>query len=294
MIECVANVSEGRNAAAIQWVVAAIRLGRARILDVHSDAEHNRSVITLAGETGDLEEAAISLASAARDAIDLRRHTGVHPRVGALDVVPFVPLERASMEECIALARVVGSRMAAELGIPVFLYGRAARTPDRAALSSLRRGGVQGLAERMALPEGRPDFGDALHPTAGATAVGARGPLVAYNVCLATRDLGLGRRIARTLRGSAGGLRGVQALAFDLPSRNVVQVSMNLTEPEQTTISTAFRGVLKLAAAAGVAVQSSEIVGLAPRWAVGELDGVSLRLDDELDRHLLEPKLESM
>ncbi|MEW5825931.1 MAG: glutamate formimidoyltransferase [Candidatus Bipolaricaulota bacterium] len=293
MIECVPNLSEGRDAAAVERIAAACRIPGVRQLDVHSDADHHRTVLTLVGDADPLETCIVALAQSAQREIDLRRHAGVHPRVGALDVVPFVPLGRESMRVCADLARRVGERIARETGIPVFLYGRAAEPPDSMTLAQLRRGGLAGLAGRMERGETRPDYGVELHPTAGAVAVGARGLLVAYNVCLATRDLELARRIARSVRATEGGLAGVQALALALPRRRMIQISMNLTDPEATSLSNAFEAVAACAADAGVAVHSSEIVGLAPTWSIGPLDARALRLEEPLEGKLLERRLEA-
>ncbi len=293
MIECVPNLSEGRDAAAIAGMAAAARSTGARLLDVHSDGDHNRSVFTLVGTAPEIERAAVTLAREAVARIDLREHTGVHPRIGAIDVVPFVPLGGSSMDECVGLARRSGARIADETGVPVFLYGMAATSPVRSTLATLRRGGLDGLRERIGREGWVPDFGPPiLHPTAGAIAVGARRLLVAYNVCLESRDLDLGRRIASATREADGGLRGVQALTFFLERRGCVQISMNLTDIESTSVLAAFRRVSDLAAADGVRVGSSEIVGLAPRRALVGASTENLRLADRLEDHILEARWE--
>ncbi len=292
MIECVANLSEGCDAAAIAGMAAAVRLAGARLLDIHSDGDHNRSVFTFVGTVPEIESAAVRLACEAVGRIDLRRHRGVHPRIGALDVVPFVPLDGSSMSECVNVARRVGAAIAEETGVPVFLYGRAATNPARSTLAVLRRGGLDALRERIGHEGWVPDFGPPeLHPTAGATAVGARPLLVAYNVCLESADLDVGRRIAFATREANGGPRGVQALAFLLEGKGCVQVSMNLTDVEATSVLAAFRRVSDLAALHGVRVASSEIVGLAPRHALAGVTAKDLRLTGRLEDHMLEERL---
>jgi len=292
-MECVANLSEGRDMAAISEMAAAVRRTGARLLDIHSDCDHNRSVFTMVGNTGELEYAAVRLAHEVAARIDLRIHRGVHPRIGALDVVPFVPLCGSTMRECVDLAVWVGERIARETSIPVFLYGHAARRPDRTALAVIRRGGVEGLAARIGREGWVPDFGPpTLHSSAGAVAVGARPPLVAYNVCLDTMDVALGRRIATAARASNGGPAGVQALAFFLEGRGCMQISMNLTDVAVTSVAAAFSWVSALAAANGVRVTSSEIVGLAPRRTLIGTTAEGLRLDGRLADRILEEHLE--
>jgi glutamate formiminotransferase/formiminotetrahydrofolate cyclodeaminase len=294
VIECVANISEGRRTAIIEEMVAVLRSRGALVLDCHSDIDHHRSVITFAGDAQSLSDAVAGLARCATARIDVRRHRGVHPRIGALDVVPFVPLAEATLDECVALAACAGERLARECGLPVYLYGRAATGDNRRSLAGIRCGGLDRLAERMA--EGfLPDYGPPrLHETAGATAVGAREPLVAYNVQLESRDLQLARRIATSVRERNGGLPGVQALGLWLESRGCVQVSMNLTRPEETSVCEAFEAVAAHAESAGASVRDSEIVGLAPRAAVGGCTSATLRLADDIEAHLLEARLEAV
>jgi glutamate formiminotransferase/formiminotetrahydrofolate cyclodeaminase len=294
LIECVANLSEGCDAAAIAGMAAAVRSAGARLLDIHSDGDHNRSVFTFVGTAPETESSAVRLACEAVSRIDLRRHRGVHPRIGALDVVPFVPLDGSSMSECVGVARRVGAAIAERTGVPVFLYGRAAVNPARSSLAALRRGGLDALRRRIGSEGWTPDFGPSrLHPTAGATAVGARPLLVAYNILLDSADLGMGRRIAFAARGVNGGPRGVQALAFFLDGKGCVQISMNLTDVEATSVLAAFQRVSDLAASHGVRVASSEIVGLAPRRALAGATARDLRLADRLEGHILEERLEN-
>lgn len=294
MIECVANASEGRDAAVIARLAEAAQAPGTRLLDIHSDPDHNRSVLTFVGSEDAVGSGALRLAIEAARSIDLRRHRGVHPRTGALDVVPFVPLEGATLEDCVAVARRVGAAIARETGIPVFLYGRAASVEARAALSVLRRGGLDGLAARIGGPGWLPDYGPArLHPSAGVAAVGARPLLVAYNVCIAGLDLEGARAIARDVRGAHGGLPGVQALAFRLDEAGCVQISMNLTDVAATSVPAAFERVARLAESHGLRVASSEIVGLAPRRALCGATASELLLTDTIEPHVLEDRVEA-
>jgi glutamate formiminotransferase len=294
VIECVANASEGRDASAIAGLANAVCVDGVRVLDIHSDSDHNRSVITFTGPADEIGSAAVRLAIEAAARIDLRTHRGVHPRIGALDVVPFVPLLGSKMEECIHLAWQVGEAIASGTGIPVFLYGRAATDAARMTLAALRRGGIQGLGARIGSAGWIPDFGPShLHPSAGAVAVGARAPLVAYNICLETTDLALGRRIARAAREAAGGPRGLQALAFLLDTSHQVQISMNLTNIEATPVRVAFEWVSSLARACGVRVAASEIVGLAPRRALAETTAADLLLPGRIEDYTLEERLKT-
>lgn len=264
--ESVPNVSEGRRPGVIDRLSRAVcRATDAVLLDVSSDADHNRTVLTLAGTADGLVEALLGLYDEALRHLDLRRHEGVHPRLGTVDVVPFVPLAGATMGDAIALARRLGETVAERFALPVFYYEHAATHPERRDLAALRRGGSARLAEALATAALVPDAGPrSLHPQAGATVIGARGFLVAFNVVLASNDLRLARRIARTIRESAGGLPGVKAIGLRLRRRGRVQVSMNLVDPLRTPPLTAFERVRDLARHHGVAVLGSEIVGLVP------------------------------
>jgi glutamate formiminotransferase len=292
LIECVPNVSEGRRAHIIAALAAAIAAPGIYFLDRSSDASHNRSVFTFAGEPGPLRDAVLRLFAAAIESIDLRAHDGVHPRIGAVDVVPFVPLQDATMEECVTLATGTAALVAERFQVPVFLYEEAATTDDRRSLSNIRRGGIDGVALRMKQAAWRPDFGpDQPHPMAGATAIGARPILIAYNVNLATNRLGVAKRIASTIRASGGGLAGVKALGLQL-DHGTVQVSMNLTNYKETSMTTAFDVIAREAAADGVRVLESEIVGLVPRDALPADAARRLKLRaEDLDR-VLETRLE--
>jgi glutamate formiminotransferase len=292
LIECVPNVSEGRRADVIAALEAAIVAPDIHMLDRSSDPSHNRTVYTFAGEPGAVRDAVLRLFSAAIDSIDLRVHDGVHPRIGAVDVVPFVPLHGATMEECVTLAKGTAALVGERHHIPVFLYEDAAATEDRRSLSSIRRGGVNGVALRMQQAEWRPDFGpDHPHPTAGATAIGARPILIAYNVNLASNRLGVAKRIASSIRASSGGLANVKALGIQL-DHGIVQVSMNLTNYKETSMITVFDLIAREAAIDGVRVLESEIVGLVPRDALPKdpLRRLKLR-EEDLDR-VLERRME--
>jgi glutamate formiminotransferase len=293
LIECVPNVSEGRRADVIAALGAAIVAPGVHMLDRSSDPSHNRTVYTFAGQPGPLRDAVLRLFTAAVDAIDLGAHDGVHPRIGAVDVVPFVPLTGATMEECVALAKETAALVADRLQIPVFLYEEAATNDERRSLSEIRRGGVNGVTLRMKQAAWRPDFGpDRPHPTAGATAIGARPFLIAYNVNLATDRLGVARRIASVIRESSGGLAHVKALGLQL-DQGIVQVSMNLTSYKETSMMTVFDAIAREAAVDGVRVLESEIVGLVPADALPADPARRLKLrEKDLDR-VLERRLET-
>jgi len=292
-IECVPNISEGRRPDVIDRIVNATRATRGvHVLDVSSDASHNRSVITLIGSRPSLHEAMMTLFEHAVAGIDVRSHSGAHPRFGAVDVVPFIPIEGVTMSECVALARATAAAVASRFEIPVFLYEEAATRPSRRNLADIRRGEFEGLAAKLALPEWAPDFGpSAPHPTAGATAIGARLPLVAFNVNLATDRLDIARTIASRVRERDGGLPAVKALGVPTANPDVVQVSMNLTNYELTSIRRAFDAVKAEAASQGVAVVDSEIVGLVPAAALAEVDLEALKLAGFSTDQILEHRL---
>ena len=295
LVECVPNFSEGRNAETVRALVSAIRAVKGVfLLDEEMDPDHHRAVLTFVGAPEAVGEAAFQAARAAAGLIDLRRHQGGHPRVGATDVVPFVPIRGVTMEDCVTLARGVGERIGSELNIPVFLYEQAASHPDRTNLEALRRGGLEGLAGRMATdPAWPPDFGPrTLHPTAGATAVGARPPLIAYNVNLRSDDLAVAKAIAKTVRFSSGGLPCVKAMGVALTSRRLVQVSMNLTNFERTPIHVAFEAVKREAEQRGVPVAGSEIIGLVPQRALVQAAESFLKLERFDPTQVLETRLE--
>jgi glutamate formiminotransferase len=266
--EIVPNVSEGRDPAVIDACVTAMEAEGVRIAHRTSDPVHHRSVITAVGDASQVVAASVALARAAHARIDLRRHRGAHPRIGALDVLPFVPLGEATLEDAIALAHRAAARIWRELGIPSFLYGAAAAASQREHLSAVRRGEFEGLAGRLAAdPDWRFDYGDAAHASAGAIAIGARPFLIAFNVELASGDLALAKRIARTLRASNGGLRSLKCLGLRLGDERV-QVSCNVTDVDAVPLYRVTELVRRAAARAGTAVTRSELIGLAPRRAV--------------------------
>jgi len=296
IVECVPNFSEGRNQTTVRALVHAVEsVPGVWLLDYTMDRDHHRSVLSFAGEPDAVVEAAFRTIRVATDLIDLRKHKGVHPRVGATDVVPFVPLRGATMQDCIHLAKRLGYRVATELDIPVFLYEQAALHRDHAPLESVRRGGLQGLAFRMASdPDWTPDFGPSrLHKTAGALVIGARPPLIAFNVNLRSTDLALARSIAKDIRQSNGGLPHLKAIGVELASRHMVQVAMNLTDYIITPLHVAFEAVRTRAAEKGVAVAGSEVVGLVPQAALTQAAGYSLALEQFDSTQVLEMRLET-
>ena len=295
LVECVPNFSEGRNAGTVRALVSAIQAVKGVfLLDEEMDQDHHRAVLTFVGAPEAVGEAAFQVARAAAGLIDLRVHQGGHPRVGATDVVPFVPVRGVAMEDCVALAGRVGERIGRELNIPVFLYEQAASHPDRANLEAIRKGGLEGLAGRMeADPAWAPDFGpQKLHPTAGATVVGARPPLIAYNVNLQSDDLAVANAIAKKVRFSSGGLPCVKAMGVALTSRRLVQVSMNLTNFEKTPIHVAFEAVKREADQRGVQVSGSEVIGLIPHRALMQASESFLKLERFDPTQVLETRLE--
>jgi len=292
LIECVPNVSEGRRDAVITAIEAAVGGPGVRLLDRSSDPSHNRTVYTFAGEAEPVREAVLRLFAAALASIDLRQHEGVHPRIGAVDVVPFVPLHDVTMDACVALAKRTAAAVAERYGVPVFLYEEAAATDERRSLAEIRRGGLNGLAHRMRGTGWRPDFGPGeLHQTAGATAIGARPILIAYNVNLASNRLGVAKRVASVIRASSGGLPHVKAMGVQLTD-DLVQVSTNLTNYRETSMTAVFDAIAREAAADGVRVLESEVVGLVPADALPPDPRRRLRLREaDLDR-ILERRLE--
>jgi glutamate formiminotransferase / 5-formyltetrahydrofolate cyclo-ligase len=270
VIECVPNISEGRRGDVVAAIVEAVAATEGvSVLDVSSDTSHNRSVLTLAGDAAPLRAAVLALFGEALRHIDLRQHAGEHPRLGAVDVVPFVPIEGATMETCAELARSTAAAVAERHGVPVYLYEEAATSLARRNLEAIRRGEFEGLAEKMRHPEWAPDYGPTTpHPSAGAAVIGARMPLIAFNINLATDRLDVAKKIASAIRHSSGGLRFVKAMGVALAERGIVQVSMNLTNYEKTPIFRVFELVKREAARYGVTVLESEIVGLVPSAAL--------------------------
>lgn len=294
IIECVPNVSEGRRVDAIDRMAGAIRaVDGVRLLDRTSDVDHNRSVFTFAGAAGPVEAAAHALADAALREIDLRSHRGEHPRIGAVDVVPFVPLAGTTMDECVEIARRFGRAVAERHGLPVYFYARAATRPDRVRLPDIRKPQFEGLAEVIGTTH-VPDAGPArVHPTAGAMVTGARPPLIAFNIELDTPDVRIAKRIAKEIRESSGGLPAVQALGFELTDPPRAQVSMNLLDTSVTSLDRVWREVASRAGAAGVAVLRGELIGLMPIDAAVQVTADALKLegltrDRIIEAHFLE------
>jgi glutamate formiminotransferase len=293
LIECVPNVSEGRRSEVVAAMAEAIRgVPDVRLLDLSSDPSHNRSVFTLAGDPIGVERAVLALFERATADIDLRTHKGEHPRLGAVDVVPFIPIEGATMADCVTLAKKVGAEVAARFGVPVYLYEEASSNPARKNLEDIRRGEFEGLAAKMASPDWSPDFGPkAPHPTAGASVIGARMPLIAYNINLATDRLDVAKKIAAAIRQSSGGFRNVKAAGFMLQDRGIVQVSMNLTNYEKTPIFRVFETVKREAERYGVSILESEIVGLVPAAALNAAAEFYLQIGGFKPDQILENKL---
>src|SRR3954466_15424827 len=293
LIECVPNVSEGRRPDIVNAMADAIRaIPGVRLLDFSSDPSHNRSVFTLAGDAEGVERAVRALFERATAEVDLRTHSGEHPRMGAVDVVPFVPIEGVTMAECVALAKKVGAEVASRFQIPVYLYEDASANPARKNLEDIRRGEFEGLAAKMATAGWTPDFGpSAPHPSAGAWGSGAPMPLIAYNINLATDRLDVAKKIAAAIRHSSGGFRFVKAAGFALGDRGLVQVSMNLTNYEKTPIFRVFEVVKREAARYGVQVLESEIVGLIPSAALHAAAEHYLQIEGFKADQVLEHKL---
>ncbi|HLX34707.1 MAG TPA: glutamate formimidoyltransferase [Candidatus Limnocylindrales bacterium] len=273
LVESVPNYSEGRRLGVVDRLAEAVRATPAAyLLDRTSDASHNRSVLTIAGEAWAVEQALESTIAIAIEAIDMEVHTGEHPRIGAVDVIPFVPLGTTTLDDCIGLARAFGQRIANRFELPVYLYARAAFHPDRVRLADVRRGGYEGLRETIHEPGREPDFGPArVHPRAGAVAVGARPFLIAWNINLESTDLDLAKRIARTVRESGGGLPAVQANGFMIEELECAQVSMNLLDFETTSMWRVWDEVGALARESGIELRESELIGLAPLAAFDDV-----------------------
>jgi glutamate formiminotransferase len=294
IVECVPNFSEGRDKAKVDAIVEAMKLPGVFLLDREMDADHNRCVITLVGEREAIQEAAIRGVGRAAELIDLNVHKGAHPRMGAADVVPFIPIEGVTIEDCVAMARHVGAEIAKRFGIPVYLYEAAATRAERTNLENIRRGQFEGIRDEIATkPERMPDFGEArVHPTAGATVVGARKFLIAYNVFLNTADVDIAKKIAKAVRFSTGGMRFVKGAGFLV--RGQAQVSMNLTDFEQTPVARVFELVKREAARYGAMPVSSEIVGLIPKAALEQAAEWFLQVENFDSSLILENRLASV
>ena len=269
-MECVPNFSEGRDLEKVEKIVAPFR-GRpdVKLLDYSSDPDHNRTVVTVVGEPEALAKAVVESIGIAVELIDLNHHQGQHPRMGAADVVPFIPVKGCTMDDAIAISKQVGSEVAEKFGVPVFLYEKSASSPARENLAAVRKGEFEGMAEKIKLPEWKPDFGPAeRHPTAGTVAIGARMPLVAFNINLNTPDLNIAHDIAKKIRFIGGGLRFVKAMGVELKDRGITQVSINMTDYTRTALYRAFEMVRFEARRYGVNIVGSEIIGLVPMNAL--------------------------
>lgn len=291
LVECVPNFSEGRNKAVVDAIIAAMQIDGVYLLDREMDADHNRCVITLVGDRTNIAEAAVRGVGKAAELIDLTKHTGAHPRMGASDVIPFIPIDGVTLEDCVAISRYVGEEIWKRYKIPVYLYEAAAQRPERTNLENIRRGQFEGIRDSIATDDARiPDFGDrAVHPTAGATVVGARKFLVAYNVYLNTTDVEVAKKVGKAVRFSNGGLRFVKGMGISV--RGLAQVSMNLTDTDQTPIARVFEYVKREAARYGVLPLSSEIVGLVPKKALEDAAEWFLQVENFDSSLILENRL---
>ena len=293
IIECVPNFSEGRNLENIEKIIEPFR-GKdgVKLLDYQKDAAHNRLVVTVVGEPEPLKTAVIEAMSRAVDLIDMRAHRGQHPRMGATDVVPFIPLKDISMEAAVAFSKEVAKAAAKKLSLPVFLYEKSASRPERQNLANIRKGQFEGMTEKIKLPEWKPDFGPrAIHPTAGVTAMGARMPLVAYNVNLGSSDIGIADEIAKKVRHISGGLRYCKGIGIELKDRGLVQVSLNMTDYSKTALYRAFELIKSEARRYGVNVVGSEIVGLVPMEALIDAAAYYLGLEGFSMQQVLEARI---
>lgn len=294
IVECVPNFSEGQRMEVIEAIAGQIKkVEGVRLLDYEYDKDHNRSVMTFVGNPNNVKKAAFASCAKAAELIDLTKHKGEHPRIGATDVIPFIPISEVTMDDCVELARELGKEIAEKLKIPVYLYESAAARPDRRNLENIRRGQFEGLREAIEKgPERAPDFGQAkLHPTAGATVVGARMPLVAYNVNLNTDDIDIAKSIAKAIRHSSGGLRYVKALGLSIKEKGIVQVSMNLTNYQKTPVFRVFEMIKKEAEHYGVEILGSEVIGLIPMNALVDSADFYLRLENFDKSQILESRL---
>lgn len=293
LVECVPNFSEGRRREVVEAIVAEARARNVKVLDVESDADHNRSVLTFVGSPKAVKEAMIAVSAKAIELIDLNYHQGQHPRMGAVDVIPFIPISDVTMEDCIKIAKEFGEEYATRFDVPVYLYEEAATRPDRKNLADIRRGEFEGLREEIGRnPDRLPDFGpNHIHPTAGATAIGARKILIAYNINLGTTDISVAKQIAKQIRGKDGGFSAVKALGFELKDRGIVQVSINMVDYKASQLFKVFESVRSLATGFGVPVIASEVVGLIPLDALTETAEFYLRLRGFDGHQILERRL---
>ncbi len=293
IMECVPNFSEGRDLQKIDKIVAPFRArAGVKLLDYSNDEDHNRLVVTVVGEPEPLRDAVLEAIGVAVELIDLNHHQGQHPRMGAVDVVPFIPIRGVTMDDAIALSREVGEEAARRYGLPVFLYEKSATAPHRENLAAIRKGEFEGMAEKIHQPEWRPDFGPAeRHPTAGTVAIGARMPLVAYNINLSTPSLEIAHDIAKKIRFIGGGLRYCKAMGVELKDRGITQVSINMTDYTRTALYRAFELVRIEARRYGVSIVGSEIIGLVPMEALIDTASYYLGLENFSLRQVLEARI---
>jgi len=292
LVECVPNFSEGRRKEVIEQIIAQItNVDGVKLLDYSSDESHNRSVVTFVGEPEAVKEAAFRAVKKAAELINMEEHQGEHPRMGATDVIPFIPISDVTMDECINLARELGERIGGDLKIPVYLYEEAATRPGRKNLANVRKGQFEGLKDTIKEPNRQPDYGPGEIGRAGATAIGARPPLIAYNINLGTDDINVAKRIAKTIRGSSGGFVSVKALGVMLEDRNIAQVTINMCNYKEVPLFRVFELVKREAARYGVNVIGSEIVGLLPMDALLEVAEFYLQLEEFRKEQVLETRI---
>ena len=293
IIECVPNFSEGRDMEVIEKIIAPfIETEGCKLLDYNPDKDHNRVVVTVIGEPEAVKRAVVEAAGIAIANIDMNKHRGEHPRMGAIDVVPFIPIKNVTMEESVALAKEVAEEMANKYNLPIYLYEKAATSSQRENLANIRKGEFEGFKEKIQLPEWKPDFGPAVqHPTAGSTVVGARMPLVAFNINLDTSDIDIANKIAKCIRHISGGFRYTKAMGVDLKERGIVQVSINMTDFTKTALYRVFETVKFEAARYGVNIVGSEIIGLTPTEALVDTAAYYLRLENFSMNQVLENRI---
>ncbi len=293
IIQCVPNFSEGKDKEIIEKIVEEIRrMDEVKLLDYSMDKDHNRSVVTFIGEPEKVIEAAFNASKVASELIDMRTHTGGHPRMGATDVIPLIPISDVTMEECVKYSKELGRRIGEELGISVFLYEKSAETPARENLADIRRGQYEGMADKLKQEEWQPDFGpNILNEKAGVTAVGARMPLVAFNVNLGTDDVEIAKKIAKSVRARTGGFTYCKAIGLEIKERNIVQVSMNMVDYTQTSLFRVFDTIEREANRYGVNVIGSEIIGLVPMQALVDVADYYLKLENFNSSQILEKRM---
>ena len=293
IIESVPNFSEGRREEVVRKIVSqAEETENVLVFDWSMDHDHNRSVVTVVGDPDAVSEAIFKMSKKAVELIDLRHHTGAHPRMGAVDVIPFVPIKNATLEECVELSKKVGKRVGEELRIPVYLYEKSATSSERSNLSKIRKGQFEGFFEKITLPKWKPDFGpDEVHPSAGVVAVGAREYLIAFNVNLGTKNVDVANKIARAVRYSSGGYRFVKAMGVNLREKGIVQVSMNMTDYKKTPLFRVFETIKREAERYGVPVVGSEIIGMVPMDALVKTVKFYMGVDDLKEERVIENRL---